>query len=66
MMAEILKFTPLKEHTPTEEEHCSFCGVDKSEAPKKLLVKGADGTVCAACLCIMTGMLMEDDGGRVA
>lgn len=65
MTAEILQFVPLKQHVPTEEDHCSFCGINKTEAAKKLLVKGSEGMVCAACLCIMTGMLM-DDGGEAA
>lgn len=66
MTAEILEFVPLEQHTSTEEEHCSFCGINKSDAVKKLLVRGTEGMVCATCLCIMTGMLAEDDGGSVA
>ena len=66
MTAEILEFVPLEQHTSTEEDHCSFCGINKSDAVKKLLVRGTEGMVCATCLCIMTGMLAEDDEGRVA
>ena len=65
MTAEIIPFIPIEEHVPTEEDHCSFCGVDKSNSLKSRLVRGPEATVCIRCLRQMSAMLHED-GGLVA
>jgi len=66
MGCEMIPFTPVEEHTPTEEDHCSFCGVDKSNALKGRLVKGPEAMLCIRCLRQMSAMLTADDGGLVA
>lgn len=66
MEAEILEFVPVKEHTPTEEDYCSFCGIDKTTSEKGRLIAGPEAMVCITCLRQMRVMLLEGDGGLVA